>query len=135
VQEEAAVPEVAVIGAGAGAVAASAAEQAGADVVICARSPVAGPVVLELDGEERRIAAPVICDVDDARPVDWVLLATKAQQTPQAGPWLARLCRPGTVVLLSGAITRLGRRHSVPTPANQAMYALLGALAPAEGRG
>ncbi len=56
-----------------------------------------GPVVLELDGEERRVAARVICDVDEARPVDWVLLATKAQQTPQAGPWLARLCRPGTV--------------------------------------
>jgi 2-dehydropantoate 2-reductase len=36
--------------------------------------------------------------------------------------------------LLSGAITRLGRRHGVPTPANQAMYALVGALAPAEGR-
>jgi 2-dehydropantoate 2-reductase len=100
VQEEAAVPEVAVIGAGAvGTVAASAAEQAGADVVICARSPV-GPVVLELDGEERRVAAPVICDVDEAGPVDWVLLATKAQQTPQAGPWLARLCRPGTVVVV-----------------------------------
>jgi 2-dehydropantoate 2-reductase len=100
VQEEAAVPEVAVIGAGAvGTVAASAAEQAGADVVICARSPV-GPVVLELDGEERRVAAPVICDVDEARPVDWVLLATKAQQTPHAVPWLARLCRPGTVVVV-----------------------------------
>jgi 2-dehydropantoate 2-reductase len=101
VQEEAAVPEVAVIGAGAiGTVAASAAEQAGRSVVICARSPVGGPVVLELDGEERRVAAPVICDVDEARPVDWVLLATKAQQTPQARPWLARLCRPGTVVVV-----------------------------------
>jgi 2-dehydropantoate 2-reductase len=32
--------------------------------------------------------------------VDWVLLATKAQQTPNAGPWLARLCRPGTVVVV-----------------------------------
>jgi 2-dehydropantoate 2-reductase len=32
--------------------------------------------------------------------VDWVLLATKAQQTPQAGPWLARLCLPGTVVVV-----------------------------------
>lgn len=93
-------PEVAVIGAGAvGTVAASAAEQAGADVVICARSPV-GPVVLELDGEDRRVAAPVICDVDEARPVDWVLLATKAQQTPQVGPWLARLYRPGTVIVV-----------------------------------
>ena len=37
--------------------------------------------------------------------------------------------------LLSGAITRLGRRHGVPTHANQAMYALLRALAPAESRG
>jgi 2-dehydropantoate 2-reductase len=36
--------------------------------------------------------------------------------------------------LISGAITGLGRRHGVPTPANQAMYALLGALAPVEGR-
>jgi 2-dehydropantoate 2-reductase len=95
------VPEVAVIGVGAvGTVAASAAEQAGRDVVICARSPVGRPVVLELDGEERQIAAPVICDVDEAQPADWVLLATKAQQTPQAGPWLARLCHPGTVVVV-----------------------------------
>jgi len=39
-------------------------------------------------------------EVDEARPVDWVLLATKAQQTPQAGLWLARLCRPGTVVVV-----------------------------------
>jgi 2-dehydropantoate 2-reductase len=37
--------------------------------------------------------------------------------------------------LLSGAITRLGRQHGVPTPANQAMYALIGALAGAEGPG
>ena len=43
-------PEVAIIGAGAvGTVGASAAEQAGLDVIIGARSPV-GPIVLELDG-------------------------------------------------------------------------------------
>jgi ketopantoate reductase len=115
------VPEVAVIGAGAvGTVAASAAEQAGADVVICARSPVGGPVVLELDGEERRIAAPVICDVDDVRDLDAL--------RPAAGRDLEN-------ELISGAITRLGRRHGVPTPANQAMYALLGALAPAQSPG
>jgi ketopantoate reductase len=138
----------------------------------------------------------VICDVDEARPVDWVLLATKAQQTPQAGPWLARLPagpparaltelltgswlaeavavgiaegaqlgpedvaatmafygqfgeQDGTSMLydrlagrelenelISGAITRLGRRHGVPTPANQAMYALLGALGQAQSPG
>ena len=94
-------PEVAVIGTGAvGTAAATAAEQAGADVVICARSAAGGPVTLELDGEERPVAAPVITDADAARPVDGVLLATKAQQTPQARPWLARQCRPGTVVVV-----------------------------------
>lgn len=36
--------------------------------------------------------------------------------------------------LLSGAITSVGRRHGVPTPANQATYALVGAQAPVEGR-
>ncbi len=81
-------PQVAVIGAGAvGTAAASAAEQAGADVVICARSAIGGPVTLE-ENE-----------------------------------------------LLSGPITRLGRRHGVPTPANQAMYALVRALAPTAGGG
>jgi hypothetical protein len=34
----------------------------------------------------------------------------------------------GTGAVLSGAITRLGRYHGMPTPANQARYALLGVL-------
>ena len=88
-------PEVAVIGVGVigvgavGTVAASAAEQAGRDVFICGRSPVGGPVVLELDGDERRIAAPVIYEVDEARPVDWVLLATRPSRHRRPVPgWL-----------------------------------------------
>jgi 2-dehydropantoate 2-reductase len=32
---------------------------------------------------------------------------------------------------LNGALAVLGRRHGIPTPANQALYALLGALGPA----
>jgi ketopantoate reductase len=36
--------------------------------------------------------------------------------------------------LLSGAVTRLGRRHGVPTPANRAMYALR-ALGPPDALG
>lgn len=243
-------PEVAVIGAGAvGTVAASAAEQAGRSVVICARSPVDGPVVLELDGEERRIAAPVISAVDgatvlpalvyvavervargrvvrrrgrrvvlpagpparalaellkgswldvvedpDFRTAAWrkmlgnvaanpvtaltgrrmgvvrdpkvrelmqVLLAEAVAVGIAEGAKLGPEDVPATMAfydqfgeddgtsmlydrlagreleneLLSGAITRLGRRHGVPTPANQAMYALLGALAPAGSPG
>jgi 2-dehydropantoate 2-reductase len=90
---------VAVIGTGAvAAVAASGVEQAGREVVMCARSPVSS-VVLERDGREHRLAAEVTCDPGRVRPAAWVLLAVKAHQTPQAGPWLARLCRPGTVVV------------------------------------
>ncbi|NKQ54741.1 2-dehydropantoate 2-reductase [Amycolatopsis sp. K13G38] len=33
----------------------------------------------------------------------------------------------------SGVVTALGRRHGIPTPANQALYALLGALTKNEG--
>jgi 2-dehydropantoate 2-reductase len=29
---------------------------------------------------------------------------------------------------VSGAVVRLGRKHGIPAPANQAMYALLGTL-------
>jgi 2-dehydropantoate 2-reductase len=94
------VPTVAVIGTGAVAtVAASAAEQSGLDVILCARSRV-GPIVLELDGKERRLAAAVTYDPDRVQRADWVLLATKAQQTQQARPWLARLCGPGSVVVV-----------------------------------
>src|SRR6266699_79335 len=105
-------PTVAVIGTGAVAtVAASAAEQAGLDVVICARSPVSS-VVLELDGQERRLAAAITCDPGRVQPAGWVLLATKAHQTQQAGPWLARLCRPGTViVVLQNGVDHTERVH------------------------
>jgi 2-dehydropantoate 2-reductase len=104
---------VAVIGAGAvGTVAASAAEQAGLNVVICARSPVAS-VVLEREGREQRLAASVTCDPGEVKPAAWVLLATKAEQTRQAGPWLARLCRPGTVVV----VLQNGVDHAERVPA------------------
>jgi 2-dehydropantoate 2-reductase len=36
--------------------------------------------------------------------------------------------RPLEYEQISGVVTRLGRRHGVPTPTNQAVYALLGAL-------
>lgn len=38
--------------------------------------------------------------------------------------------RPIELELFNGEVTALGRRHGVPTPANQAVHALLGALAP-----
>jgi len=46
----------------------------------------------------------------DAGPVDWVLLCTKAHETPSAAPWLARLCAASTkVAVLQNGIDHAGR--------------------------
>ena len=47
---------------------------------------------------------------EDAGPVDWVLLVTKAQDTATAAPWLARLCGPATrVAVLQNGIDHVER--------------------------
>jgi ketopantoate reductase len=146
---------VAVIGTGAvAAVAASGAEQAGRQVVMCARSPVSS-AVLERDGREQRLAAAITCDPDQVRPAAWVLLAEAvavgmAEGARLSGEDVQRTLEfydgfaseDGTSMLydrlagrplehehVSGTVVRLGRRHGVPVPANQALYALPGALA------
>jgi hypothetical protein len=130
VREEAVVPEVAVIGAGvAGTVAGSATEQAaGRAGRGHLRGLLVGPIVLKLDGQERPLTAPVVCDPGDARPADWVLLATtKAHAARGAGVgsefWLSssgpeplRRLRPtlGPSPSLSGYASRVtaeAKRH------------------------
>jgi 2-dehydropantoate 2-reductase len=61
------------------------------DVIACARSPLQRIV---LDRAEGGVERPIrtLTDPAAAAPVDWVLLCTKAQQTPSSAPWLARLC-------------------------------------------
>jgi 2-dehydropantoate 2-reductase len=94
------VPTVAVIGSGAvGTVLAAATGLSGMDTVVCARSPV-DRLVLESGGRTTELAVPVTTDPAEVGPVDWVLLTTKAQDTDSARPWLARLCRSGTVVVV-----------------------------------
>jgi 2-dehydropantoate 2-reductase len=56
------------------------------------------------------VALQSLTDPQDATPVDWVLLATKAHQTDTAGPWLRRLCRPSTrVAVLQNGIDHAAR--------------------------
>jgi 2-dehydropantoate 2-reductase len=91
---------VAVIGCGAvGTVFAAAAERSGLDTVVCVRSPV-DRLVLEVAGQVKEIAIRVTDDPARVDTVDWVLLTTKAQDTEAARQWLARLCGPGTVVVV-----------------------------------
>lgn len=73
------------------------------DVIACPRSPLQRII---LDSADERIERPIrsLTDPATAGPVDWVLLCTKAQQTPSSAPWLARLCdgRTRLAVLQNG---------------------------------
>jgi 2-dehydropantoate 2-reductase len=91
---------VAVIGAGAiGAVVAAAAVDSGHEVTVCARTPIES-LVLEREGEERPLEVTIEADPSGrtGEVADVVFLTVKATDTAQAGPWLAHLCGPDTVV-------------------------------------
>jgi 2-dehydropantoate 2-reductase len=102
---------VAVIGLGSiGGIAAATLADAGRhDVLGCARRPL-DHITLEMPA--RTVDAPlrVLSDPAMAAPVDWVLLATKAQDTEATASWLARLCTPATrVAVLQNGIGQVER--------------------------
>lgn len=102
---------VAVVGLGSiGGIAAACLADAGRhDVTGCARRPLAG---LTLERPGRTVTPPlrIIANPADATPVDWVLVATKTQDTTGAAPWLARLCAPPTrVAVLQNGIDHVER--------------------------
>jgi len=100
---------VAVIGLGAvgGVLAASLALDGRHAVTACVRRPVPRLLFRHPDGEAE-VALRCLDDPDHAAPADWVLLCTKAQHSDAAGPWLRRLCRPGTRV----AVLQNGLGHA-----------------------
>ncbi|MFC3997742.1 2-dehydropantoate 2-reductase [Nocardiopsis sediminis] len=92
--------KVAVVGAGAiGAVVADAARRAGHTVTLCVRRPV-GDLTVERDGLRHRLALPAATRPDAVGwTADWLLLATKAQDTPKALGWIRHLAGPQTRVV------------------------------------
>lgn len=115
---------IAVVGPGAiGATFAAVAQLGGHDVTLCGRTPVAGIAVAIEDAAPVTLRSPVHTDPDAvAGPVDWLLLAVKAHQTPAAAPWLRALAGPDTVVAVlqngvdhEGRAAGCGQRRSVRT--------------------
>ncbi|MDQ0427013.1 oxidoreductase [Cellulomonas iranensis] len=92
-------PTVAVVGPGAiGTTVAVALHEGGAAPFVAGRTA-RTELRLDVGGSVVVAPVPVRTDPDDAPgAVDLVVLAVKATQNPDAAPWLARLCRPGTVV-------------------------------------
>lgn len=84
---------IAIVGVGAiGGVVASLLQSAGRhELVLCVRRPLAELVVETPDGAVK-VDATVLTRPEDAQPVDWVMVATKAYDVAGAAKWLERLC-------------------------------------------
>jgi 2-dehydropantoate 2-reductase len=79
------------------------------DVVACTRQPL-DRLILERPEGTVEVALRAVTDPAAAEPADWVLLCTKAQDTPGAAAWLARLCNASThVAVLQNGIDHAER--------------------------
>jgi 2-dehydropantoate 2-reductase len=87
------------------------------DVIACVRRLVERLVVERPEGA---IEVPIraLTDPAEAEPLDWVLLCTKAHDTPSIAPWLQRLCGPRTrVAVLQNGIGHVDRLAPLVGPA------------------
>ncbi|WP_051581393.1 2-dehydropantoate 2-reductase [Pseudonocardia acaciae] len=92
---------VAVVGLGAiGGMLAADAADAGHRVTACVRTPF-DKFVLDQDGTRRIVPVTVATDPDQVEPVDWLVVATKAQDTAASAPWLRALAGPDTVTVVA----------------------------------
>src|SRR3979411_805700 len=79
------------------------------DVIACVRQPIER-LVLERPEGNVEVALRALTDPAQAGRVDWVVLCTKAQQTPLIAPWLARLCDSSTrIAVLQNGIGHVAR--------------------------
>jgi 2-dehydropantoate 2-reductase len=102
---------VAIVGAGSiGLATAYGLNQAGRhELTVCARRPLPCIRVGPQGAEPVTLSPRVVLDPREApRPVSWIVLATKAHQTPEAMHWLTALCDSATRV----AVLQNGIDHS-----------------------
>lgn len=102
---------VAVVGPGAiGTVVAAALHEAGLVPALYGRTA-RERLELIVEGERIPVPGPVVTDpARVAGRVDVVFLAVKATQIPDAAPWLAALCGPGTIVcVLQNGVEQVSR--------------------------
>lgn len=91
---------IAVIGVGAIGASIAAALDSAAEVFLCRRGT-GEPMEVQRAGTQRRITAEVWSRPKQAKHVDWVVLATKAQDVSTAAAWLDMTVGPNTIVVVA----------------------------------
>jgi 2-dehydropantoate 2-reductase len=76
------------------------------EITLCARRPL-GRLTVETPDRTFDLHPPVLTDPEQAGPVDWVLVATKAYDAEATAAWLAGLARDGAPV----AVLQNGVEH------------------------
>ena len=118
-------PTIAIIGGGAiGGFLAAHLSLAGRRPTLCVRSPIE-ELILESGGATHRVPLAIATEPSRVGPADIVLLTTKAQDTPGAAPWLAALCRQGTILV----VVQNGIEHAARVMTYAAGATILPALA------
>jgi 2-dehydropantoate 2-reductase len=105
------VTTIAIIGPGAigGVLAAWLGQDPDLAVTVCARTPF-DRLEVETPTGEITSSPRVVTDPADARPADWVLIATKAYDAAGAARWLPSVCREDTpVVVLQNGVEHVER--------------------------
>jgi 2-dehydropantoate 2-reductase len=99
---------IAIVGVGAigGALAALLETAGGHEIVLCTRRPLPQLIAHTPKGEVR-VQATNVTSPAEAKPVDWVLVATKAYDSAAAAVWFPSLCAEGARV----AIVQNGVEH------------------------
>jgi len=78
------------------------------DVTLCARSATFEKLVIHFGDRHLEIPAAPILNEKDARPVEWLLLCTKAHQTASAVRWSPALA-PKKIAVLQNGIEHVAR--------------------------
>src|SRR5437016_5342462 len=92
---------IAVIGSGAvGGFLAAEFSSAGHHVMLCVRTPLPRLAVTS-QGQRREVPVDIVTDPRGVAPVRWLVLSTKAQDTPGAAPWLSQLADQNTTIIIA----------------------------------
>lgn len=100
--------KIAIVGVGAvgGVIAGWLTKHGGHELTLCARRAL-GDVSVELTTETVKLSAAILTDPAQGRPVDWVLVTTKAYDAAGAAAWFPSSVGPHTIV----AILQNGVEH------------------------